>query len=1334
MKIKNLLIVLLILSINKTVAQAPLAGCWHPDFIKDWTPEKDPDRKFNRSTVPLQPRIPVAATVKAHSQQYPQGQVAACLTMHPMCSQVPAQGAYNFIGYNPTYWQYMDLLIWWGGSAGEGIILPPSAPVIDAAHMSGVKVLGQIFYPPTAFSGLPAWTTQMNSTTGDGVYPYARKCAEIAKYYGFDGWFVNSETITSTSWTAWTADYLRYAEEIGLTGQEIQLYDMSTSCTSEKATGVARQKGGSFMANYGGTNNVIAAVTNHTNEAEWGNKFESWYAGQEQSGSITANGSNVKNLFKTTGHVGSVNFFNPEEKIWKNVVSGLLNTPNASGTSAYTAMQTVFNNEKIFWTNSAGNVMSQSRGTTSTMPGLATMIQERSAIQGKPFVSTFSAGLGKHWFVNGEIKGTQDWYHRGMQTVLPTWRWWALKGTAFASEMQFGLNWDDAYNIGTSVNITGNLTDSTNYVVNLYKTKIAIEEGDRVEFVYKTNVEESLRLRFGTEATTAVTAMYQPVSTTSRNGWTIDTYDLTPLAGQDLRMISFNLNPYAFGAGYTARLGQLAVYPANYSPSAQSVGNLEIQNDLGPTQGDLRVIWDHPADISSIHHYNVYLTRNGETKLAGQTRNEGFYIHKFNRTGLNETELSVQVVPVYTNMEEATGMSVSVSASYPQIDLPEVTLLVSKSNLLPDEEVTFTVEATNFPEQYNWEEPAEGVGTLVTQNGSSAVYKFHTEGKHNVAVSVTNAIGTTRHLQRGAVNVQTAELVPVSRAAKGGSVAGSFSGYDTNSYMTASGEHPGWLIDESPIPSSLGQKWCAGGEKEHWVIVTLDKIYELYRFMIYDCGHKENAADNLTYYKIYTSVDKVNWELALDKQNVPATADYNTKDHYVAPVYAKYVKFVPYDPNKAITIRVWQFDVYGKEGVPTPSLKNLKANKRLVQTNEEVTLTIEASQNPSSYNWQVSNATKVSQIDTETGSTAVFTFAQEGTYDVVVVASNEGGEKYFESKKILQVSNTQSLISVNKPVILTSLESTNAHYLTDGVTEPIDIDEKWTASDDAEYWAIIDLQSTYSLSRFITFDSRTMEPVVLTNINHYNIFVANSIDAQGNGDWQLAVRGRNAAGKNIKDDILTTPVVGRYVKFNPYDWRLFDVKVYELEMYGSLVGSIQPQIDAAENQGIVVGQTRDLTVNFTMNGNAVETNFGITVVAEHPDVVQVSNKVIDGNQVSFTIQGLKTGSTKVKVALTNGTSIVEVEFTVEVTFLTNLNTSGESTVKVWPNPVRSGDAIQVEADGSDMIRIFSVDGKLVKQQPANQKYTTVSTADMSRGVYFIHVTGSCNTVSRIVIR
>ena len=46
--------------------------------------------------------------------------------------------------YTFTYWQYTREMVYWGGSAGEGIVVPPAGDTIDAAHRNGVPILGII--------------------------------------------------------------------------------------------------------------------------------------------------------------------------------------------------------------------------------------------------------------------------------------------------------------------------------------------------------------------------------------------------------------------------------------------------------------------------------------------------------------------------------------------------------------------------------------------------------------------------------------------------------------------------------------------------------------------------------------------------------------------------------------------------------------------------------------------------------------------------------------------------------------------------------------------------------------------------------------------------------------------------------------------------------------------------------------------------------------------------------------------------------------------------------------------------------------------------------------
>ena len=66
--------------------------------------------------------------------------------MNSSTSGNPSRGSSEFSTYTFDYWQYIDTLVYWGGSAGEGLIVTPSADVIDEAHINGVPVLARFSY------------------------------------------------------------------------------------------------------------------------------------------------------------------------------------------------------------------------------------------------------------------------------------------------------------------------------------------------------------------------------------------------------------------------------------------------------------------------------------------------------------------------------------------------------------------------------------------------------------------------------------------------------------------------------------------------------------------------------------------------------------------------------------------------------------------------------------------------------------------------------------------------------------------------------------------------------------------------------------------------------------------------------------------------------------------------------------------------------------------------------------------------------------------------------------------------------------------------------------
>ena len=102
----------LLLTTTMGFSQQPFNVCCHPQDIRNWTPGSNPDDAFNVAKVPLQARFKEPTLMKANANQYYEGQICNSTILYPTCSLCPSQGELNnFLGYRPTYWQYMDKLV-----------------------------------------------------------------------------------------------------------------------------------------------------------------------------------------------------------------------------------------------------------------------------------------------------------------------------------------------------------------------------------------------------------------------------------------------------------------------------------------------------------------------------------------------------------------------------------------------------------------------------------------------------------------------------------------------------------------------------------------------------------------------------------------------------------------------------------------------------------------------------------------------------------------------------------------------------------------------------------------------------------------------------------------------------------------------------------------------------------------------------------------------------------------------------------------------------------------------------------------------------------------------
>lgn len=876
----------ILMSVLPGMAQQPYGGCWHPTDIYNWSPETDPDAKFNRAKVPLANRFKEPELMKANARQFYEGQVCNATILFNMCSMCPSQGANNFLGYQPTYWQYMDKLVYWAGSASEGIIIPPPAGSTDAAHQQGVKSLGQIFFPPPAFGGTQTWVRQLMSKEG-GHYVYAQKLYEIASYLGFDGWFINEEIggATTQEWVDWIREFYAAAEADGNYHMEIQYYD--ARYTPDTQILGTHPNTSQFLeyAHVGDYREYSSKITyadgSHPTKADIYSKI---YAGIEtvQSG-LTGYYNSLDEAFTENGHIGSVDLFCPEEHSWKDCVNSLLGTPDDNGSKAYAAVKKVFENERTVWTNTAGN---PSR-TTSPWRGFSGMVLERSAITSLPFESDMCVGVGKHRFVEGVKQNSQDWYHSGVQSILPTWRWWIENG----NDLKVSINWDDAYNMGSSFNINGSLSGEA--LLRLYKTQIPVTDDATAIVVYK-GATTAPKLKLSTSS--SVTPNETIEGTVSvKNGWNIATYNLSPIKGKTIYMVALAMT----GSGnFNMDLGRIAITPENHSPAKVEIRNPLIKANMTEAGGNARISWDYDWN-NDFSHFDIYVTHSdGKKALVGQTRDEGFYIPSLPRVN-DESSVKIGVTAVYK--DGTADKPLELEAFYPVPGAPDVMLKLSKSYLKVGEQTKITSVATGNPTSWKWTLPTGIELTGGSLTSKEITVKATKTGRFAIRLDVANAIGTTS-VNKDVVDVlNDIDYAAVSNVLLNKTVV-SFSG--STNYK----ETPAKIIDGVTTPTSISDKWC-NVSPDNWAIFDCEGVFRFYGFKIYDCKSGPEQNENIRDYTIELSMDGKDWTTVVDEKD--RSAD-NIKTDYIAPYQGRFIRL---SPKVEGTLRIWEFEAYAADDI-----------------------------------------------------------------------------------------------------------------------------------------------------------------------------------------------------------------------------------------------------------------------------------------------------------------------------------------------------------------------------------------------------------------------------------
>lgn len=604
---------------SRSAALQPYASYWYPDSLpsgtpgtgitwrslRSWRPADDPDLAFNASTVPLAPRFtptPVNATASAD-----QARIQSLVSFGPTAGN-PSQGSATADYYALTHWAYIDELVFWGGSSGEGLILAPNAPIVDTAHRHGVPVLGNVFLPPVAYGGQLQWTRDLVQQDAAGRYPLAERLVAVAEAYGFDGWFVNAETGGGDA--ALGAGMLGFMRELKslarAAGQRVTWYDSMTVDGAVSWQGALNSQNEAFFQAaddmFVDFRWTAAKLTSSGQRAgQLGrSRYELW-AGVD----VEANGWNSSVNWdaivpRDREHVVSVGFYRPE---W---TRNHLPADGRSPGEFHAA-------DDRFWT---GRSLDPSRPDgTDGWRAPAVSVADRSTVTTVPFASVFNTGHGLRWYEDGKVTSDAPWNHLGLQDRLPSRRWVVhTDGQRPAVDFDFA----DAWCGGSSVLVEGELDEPA--VVDVYATRLPVTVDTVVELTHRTDagrVNIELAVAMAEPSGPGATPPYTYLPVNSVNSWQTVSVPLTGLTGTahtiGIRLTATDGGPVRW------RLGGLAVRNAPHTPGAPS--GLRITAASG---GDLRYAWNPaPGDV---RHYTLHrLLPDGTRRFLGATCQRAFF-------------------------------------------------------------------------------------------------------------------------------------------------------------------------------------------------------------------------------------------------------------------------------------------------------------------------------------------------------------------------------------------------------------------------------------------------------------------------------------------------------------------------------------------------------------------------------------------------------------------------------------------------------------------------------------------------------------------------------------
>ncbi|WP_461198800.1 endo-beta-N-acetylglucosaminidase [Enterococcus sp. N249-2] len=896
-------------TIEKAMDNQPESSYWFPEDLLDWSYADDPDAQYNTSVVPLAARVDKQTLPQMNDSQYAETKIVALSIMNSSTSGNSPRGINTFDANVFSYWQYIDQLVYWGGSSGEGIIVPPSPDVTDAAHKNGVPVLGTVFFPQTAHGGKLEWLDTFLEKDDQGNFPIVDKLIEVAEAYGFDGWFFNQETDTVvTSFDAASDGTSQDTTAVGgLNESHAKAMQELIAQFKEKAEQLDIMWYDSMTTD--GKMDWQNALTDENKaylvDAEMEPLSDSmflnfWWTSDRLADQELLKASNEKALEIGIDPYNLLAGIDVQENGYYTPVRWDLFTDDQgipyTSLGLYVPSWTYTSSsnpddfqakENAFWVNTSGDPRESTLPEDTKWPGISTYALEQTAITSLPFVTNFNLGNGYNYFIDGEKVSSRNWNNRSLQDILPTYRW--VFDHEDGNQLAVTVNYADAYNGGNALKLRGQMTEGATSQMALYHTQVKLEAETKISATAKATDKTALSLVLTFEdGSQEILEGDQEVGTE----WTTVNYDVKDYADQTVTDIGLAISSKATNDVYEMNLGQLAI--GDHEASQLGVDNLQVEDVLFDEEegnyAGVRFTWEATTDGAS--YYELYqINADDSRSFLGATPAENFYLNALDRQETDTTTFAVLPVDQYGHRG---ALSDTVDITWPDNQVPKASFTASKTLAAPGETITFTNTSSSNTEEVSW--TFEG-GNIDSSSANDPQVTYEQPGTYTVTLTAKNASGETPIEMTGLITIREDAPNDLTLLSEKADV--------TASSFVNDAEAPAFAVD-----GDTSTKWCATGNGPHELTIDLGSAQTVSEVHI---AHAEAGGEspdmNSRAYTILVSEDGKDFE-AVSRVLTNEAAE---SSHTFAAKEVRYVKLSIDKPTQGAdsAARIYEVQVYG---------------------------------------------------------------------------------------------------------------------------------------------------------------------------------------------------------------------------------------------------------------------------------------------------------------------------------------------------------------------------------------------------------------------------------------